>query len=118
MTSCDVKKKPQVSFSSLEKLRVSLDNALTYTLMLPRSEPGIRRFCLWALGMAVLTLRKIYGHMEFTNGQDVKISRRSVRATVLVTSLTVKQDAILRLLFDHYTRGLPAPEIEPRALIA
>ncbi|MEQ8660216.1 MAG: phytoene/squalene synthase family protein, partial [Gammaproteobacteria bacterium] len=29
-----------------------LRNALRYTLMLPREEPGIRRFCLWALGMA------------------------------------------------------------------
>jgi len=26
--------------------------------MIPKNEPGIRRFCLWAIGMAVLTLRK------------------------------------------------------------
>ncbi|NIO43335.1 MAG: squalene/phytoene synthase family protein, partial [Burkholderiales bacterium] len=47
----------------LEKLigiaRAHLRNALSYTLLIPGSEKGIRRFCLWALGMAVLTLRKI-----------------------------------------------------------
>src|SRR5207253_313303 len=35
-----------------------LRNALAYTLLIPRTEPGIRRFCLWALGLAVLALRR------------------------------------------------------------
>lgn len=89
--------------------RMHLVNALTYTLMFPRHETGIRRFCLWALGMAVLTLRKIHRRLDFTSGRQVKISRRSVRATVAVTSLTVRSDATLRLLFDVLTRGLPRP---------
>ena len=36
-----------------------LRNALDYTLLIPGNETGIRRFCLWAIGLAVLTLRKI-----------------------------------------------------------
>src|SRR5919198_165901 len=36
-----------------------LRNALTYTLLIPRNEIGIRNFCLWAIGFALLTLRKI-----------------------------------------------------------
>ena len=36
-----------------------LRNALEYTLLIPGKEIGIRRFCLWAIGLAVLTLRKI-----------------------------------------------------------
>ena len=36
-----------------------LRNALDYTLLIPGKETGIRRFCLWAIGLAVLTLRKI-----------------------------------------------------------
>ena len=36
-----------------------LCNALDYALLIPGKETGIRRFCLWAIGLAVLTLRKI-----------------------------------------------------------
>src|ERR1700733_11930604 len=31
-----------------------LRNALDYTLLIPAAEAGIRRFCLWAIGLAVL----------------------------------------------------------------
>lgn len=91
--------------------RGHLHNALTYTLFFPRSEKGIRRFCLWAVGMAVLTLRKIHNHLDFTTGQQVKISRRAVKGTVFVTSLTVSYDPVLRLIFQLYTKGLPNPAI-------
>src|SRR5256885_11545663 len=36
-----------------------LRNALAFTLLIPGREAGIRRFCLWAIGLAILTLRKI-----------------------------------------------------------
>ena len=35
-----------------------LRNALDYTLCIPAAETGIRRFCLWAIGLAVLTLQE------------------------------------------------------------
>src|ERR1700733_2703202 len=38
---------------------VHLRNALAFTLLIPGKETGIRRFCLWAIGLAVLTLKKI-----------------------------------------------------------
>ena len=97
--------------------RIHLQNALRYTLLIPADERGIRRFCLWALGMAVLTLRKIYSHLEFTEGQQVKISRRSVRATVLVTSASAGWNGMLKLLFDLCTRGLPVPEHKSHAIL-
>ena len=65
------------------------NNALLYTLKIPANEKGLRRFCLWALGMAVLTLEKIRQKPDFTTGQQVKISRRSVKATIFFTSLFV-----------------------------
>ena len=90
-----------------------LRNALAYTLLLPREEKGIRRFCLWALGMAVLTLRKIHAHPGFTEGSQVKISRRSVKGTVVTTNLLVSSDNLLRLLFDVFMRALPvSPDLE------
>jgi farnesyl-diphosphate farnesyltransferase len=84
-----------------------LRNALTYTLLLPASETGLRRFCLWALGMAVLTLRKIDARRDFRSGQEVKISRRAVRVTALTTAAAVRCDAALRTLFELAAHGLP-----------
>ncbi len=101
----------------LEKLiavaRGHLENALAYTLLIPRYERGIRRFCLWALGMAVLTLRKIDRNRGFTSGQEVKISRRSVKATIIATRLSVGSDRLLKWLFSLAALGLPRPTTAP-----
>jgi farnesyl-diphosphate farnesyltransferase len=92
-----------------------LRNALTYTLLIPGSESGIRRFCLWAIGLAVLTLRKIVRHPRYTSGVEVKISRKSVAMTRVLTNLTVRSDWLLTRLFEFAARGLPlAPPSEVR----
>jgi farnesyl-diphosphate farnesyltransferase len=85
-----------------------LRNALAYTLLLPRTELGLRRFCLWAIGMALLTLRKIHNNPGFTSGKQVKITRRAVTGTVLVANTLVRRDRALHWLFDLVARGLPA----------
>lgn len=36
-----------------------LRNALSYTLLLPPAERGLRKFCYWSIAMALLTLRKM-----------------------------------------------------------
>lgn len=84
-----------------------LANALDYVLMIPARESGIRRFCLWAIGMALLTLRKINHHRSFSDGDEVKISRRSVKATVLAANLTARSDLMLKMLFRLTGSGLP-----------
>ncbi len=90
-----------------------LRNALDYTLLIPSQETGIRRFCLWALGMAVLTLRKINRNRGFTSGNEVKISRRAVKATILASNLAVRSDASLRALFALASTGLPQALVPP-----
>ncbi len=93
-----------------------LRNALDYALLIPRGEPGIRRFCLWAIGLAVLTLRKIAAHPQFTSGAEVKVSHRAVFFTSLSTSCVVRHDRALRRLFEYAARGLPvAPPAACRA---
>lgn len=87
--------------------RNHLQNALDYTLLIPSHETGIRRFCLWALGMAMLTLRKINKNRAYSSGQEVKISRRAVRATVVTMSLAASHDSALKILFNLTARGLP-----------
>ena len=87
--------------------REHLDNALRYTLLIPSREAGIRRFCLWALGMAVLTLRRMHKKPTFKSGREVKISRRAVRAVVISTSTLVRCDPILKFLYFNLNRRLP-----------
>lgn len=84
-----------------------LRNALEYSCMIPRRESGIRKFCLWAIGLAVLTLRKIHLNPAFTSGSDVKVSRRTVKATILTTNLALKSNLALKLVFDRAANGLP-----------
>ena len=90
-----------------------LRNALEFTLMLPANQVGMRKFCLWALGMALLTLQKINDHPHFESGQAVKISRRSVKATLALTTLTARSATALRLLFALGAKGLPLTDLAP-----
>jgi farnesyl-diphosphate farnesyltransferase len=84
-----------------------LRNALEYTALIPKRETGIRKFCLWAIGLAVLTLRKIHRNPTFVSGAQVKVSRRSVKATIFATKLTLMSNRALRLVFERAADGLP-----------
>ncbi|MEE9411947.1 MAG: phytoene/squalene synthase family protein [Methylococcales bacterium] len=90
-----------------------LVNALDYTLLIPAHEQGIRKFCLWALGMALLTLQKIHKHLDFQASQQVKISRRQVKTTIALSSITVSNNTLLKLLFKSAGRGLDNPLWHP-----
>lgn len=93
-----------------ELLGVAHDHArraLEYVLLIPAEETGLRNFCLWALGMALLTLRKIAKRRGFRSGQEVKITRRSVTATVAISRFSAGSDGLLRALFALLSAGLP-----------
>ena len=105
---------PSAGFASgLEELigiaHGHLRNALEYTLLIPPGERGIRRFCLWSLGMAVLTLRKIHRRIDYRASRDVKIKRSSVKATVFTSNVLSGSDRLLRLTFSLCSAGLPGP---------
>jgi farnesyl-diphosphate farnesyltransferase len=101
-----------------------LHNALKYTQLLPTHETGIRNFCLWSLGIAVLTLKKIKAaihgstdsprtatrNLDFTGSDPVKITRNSVKATILATRLTGRSNTLLTLLFNLTSRKLKTPD--------
>ena len=97
-----------------------LRNALNYTLMIPSKETGIRRFCLWAIGLAVLTLRKIERNPRFTAGAQVKVRRSAVTMIRLLTDVAGRSDWMLRALFAQAARGLPLARLpdlcRPRAV--
>jgi farnesyl-diphosphate farnesyltransferase len=89
-----------------------LRNALAYTLLIPSTHTGIRRFCLWATGLAVLTLKNIQQRPDFRTGADIKVSRGAVARTIMVTNVAVRRDALLRSLFDFAWRDLPLTQLE------
>lgn len=84
-----------------------LRNALEYTLLIPAYETGLREFCLWALGMAVLTLRKINKNLDFSASSQVKITRRSVKATIATSRLLRSSNLGLKAVFSLAGTGLP-----------
>ncbi len=88
-----------------------IQNALRYTLMLPRKEGGIRKFCLWALGLAILTLKNIHQLPHFRSGQEVKVSRRRVRQVIVLSKLFGRSNKLLKWLFSKAGQHLPITEI-------
>lgn len=84
-----------------------LRNALDYTLLIPSKEKGIRRFCLWAIGLAILTLRKIAHNPGFSSGAEVKVRRSAVRMTLFMTNAAIRNDWMLRRMFAAAASGLP-----------
>jgi farnesyl-diphosphate farnesyltransferase len=86
-----------------------LNNALRYTQLIPSHETGIRNFCLWALGMAVLTLKKIKQNLDFTRSDQVKITRNSVKSTIIATKLIGRSNYLLDLLFKLTSQDLNDP---------
>ena len=89
--------------------RCHVENGLRYVALLPAFETGIRRYCLWSLGMAGLTLQRIQATPGFTTGQDVKISRQAVKSVIVSTSVGAPFNPVLRLLFMRFLADLPRP---------
>ncbi|MBD3422492.1 MAG: hypothetical protein GF398_20445 [Chitinivibrionales bacterium] len=78
------------------KAVTNLNYALRYCLLIPKTEPRIRLFCLWPLFMAIRTLRKaVLSDELFNPGNPVKISRREVRSTIRFTMLACFWDYLI-----------------------
>lgn len=90
-----------------------LHKALEYTLLIPTQEKGIRRFCLWAIGMAMLTLKKLNADRHYSNPAATKITRATLKRIVMLSNMAVGQDVLVKGLFVSLTRGLPAPVEQP-----
>lgn len=84
-----------------------LGYALEFTLAISPNDTGIRKFCAWNIGMALLTLRKIVATPGYRTANDVKISRKSVMWTMALTSVGIRSNTWLRFLFKRAAGGLP-----------
>ena len=95
--------------SQKELLKISyqkLQDSLSYILLIPKEELGMRRFCFLAFGLAVMTLSKIAKRKEFSNQDEVKLSRKTVMAFYAFTQFAVKSDALMQIFFNTFSTSL------------
>lgn len=90
-----------------------LCRAVEYTLIVPARHAGFRRFCLWSIGLAVLTLRNLQDRLDFSSGTQIKVSRTAVAQTMGLTRLTDRYDNGVRWLFAAAARKLPLTPLSP-----
>jgi farnesyl-diphosphate farnesyltransferase len=83
-----------------------LQDSLSYILLIPKTELGMRRFCFLAFGLAVMTLSKIAKRNEFNNQDEVKLSRNTVMAFYTFTKLAVKGDVLMKIFFNLFSKSL------------
>ncbi|MEI6612547.1 MAG: squalene/phytoene synthase family protein [Polynucleobacter sp.] len=85
-----------------ELLRIAyqkLQDSLRYILLIPKQDLGMRRFCFLAFGLAVMTLSKIAKRKEFSNKDEVKLSRNTVMAFYAFTKFAVRSDTLMNAFF-------------------
>jgi farnesyl-diphosphate farnesyltransferase len=56
--------------------------------------------------MAVLTLNNIKKNLDFNHSDQVKITRKDVKKTILASKLTARSNTLLSLLFNLSSRHL------------
>ncbi len=83
-----------------------LDEALQYTIDIPRSLIRYRLFCAWPLFMALETLDKLYGEESLFSGEVIKISRDDVKRIVRNTSLAVISNNALKSMYSRTRRNI------------
>jgi len=86
----------------LNKTTGHLEDALRFTLAIPRSETRIRLFCIWPLWMAMETVAVLHNNQALLNSDDpVKISRATVRRILRRTRWLCYSDLMLKWSFGE-----------------
>jgi farnesyl-diphosphate farnesyltransferase len=83
-----------------------LEQALHYVLLIPSKETGIRRFCLWAIGIAVATLKNINNNPGFCNVKEIKVSRTKLKLIIFITDLIARYNYLLKIWFKYFSYKL------------
>lgn len=94
-----------------------LQYALSYTLLIPNHETGIRKFCYWAIGMALGTLQRIQDNRDYTCARDVTIPRATTRRILMAANASIRSNLLLKLVFRSTARGLPVSDMEVLASV-
>lgn len=83
-----------------------LQSSLTYILLIPKSEKGMRQFCFLAFGLAVMTLEKIVAREQIHQPTSIKLSRNTVWLFYGFTKIAACSDLMLKIFFRIAARKL------------
>jgi farnesyl-diphosphate farnesyltransferase len=72
---------------------------MSYIILLPENEIGMRRFCFLAFGLAVMTLEKITSRKELGNQSEVKLSRNTVWVFYAFTKVAAGNNLLMKSFF-------------------
>ena len=89
-----------------------LSDSLTYILLIPKEEVGMRRFCLLAFGLAVLTLDKLAARDHFERQEDIKLSRNTVWFFYGFTKIAAGSNGLIKSFF--YLWGSPLRKLKAK----
>ena len=95
--------------SQLELLQIAyekLKDALTYILLIPNEQVGMRRFCFLAFGLAVLTLDKILAQDRLHKKGQLKLSRMTVWFFYGFTKIAASNDMLIKVFFYLWSSPL------------
>jgi farnesyl-diphosphate farnesyltransferase len=86
----------------IEEAARHLDSAMEFALLIPRTAPRIRLFCLWPIFFARRTLVKLWGEPAVLAGAEkVRISRAEVRGVMGQTAFGCLFDRRLIRLYER-----------------
>ena len=103
------------NLSQLDLLQIAyqkLSDSLTYILLIPKEEVGMRRFCLLAFGLAVLTLDKLAARDHFERQEYIKLSRNTVWFFYGFTKIAAGSNGLIKSFF--YLWGSPLRKLKAK----
>ncbi|MZG53338.1 MAG: squalene/phytoene synthase [Nitrospinae bacterium] len=97
-----VEKNLQILEILLCKTKGHLQDALKFTLAIPRTEISLRLFCIWPLWMAMKTVAALHNNPALLKSSaPVKISRSQVKRILLLTPLIAWSNSFLKFSFNN-----------------
>ncbi len=92
----------------IARAKEHLSSALEYACLIPRSEYGIRMFCLVSLFLALKTLGYVASHEQpVGRARTLKIGRSDVYRTVIASLLVARSNALCRGYYRLLARAVP-----------
>jgi len=97
-----IEKNLKILENLLCKTNGHLQDALKFTLALPRTELSLRLFCIWPLWMAMKTVAALHNNPTLlSSSAPVKITRSQVKKILLTTPLIAWSDFLLKYSFTN-----------------
>ncbi len=94
----------------VEKAVSHLDDALAYTLLIPRKEMRMRLFCLWPLLFAMETLVVAKDNRNLVTGhKSIKITRHTVSRVIYLSSLFFWNNGWIKYIYRKLRNKIIKP---------